>query len=435
MDRGATVTPRRVNAVKTTSMPRRIVLDNGVRVVTEFMPSVRSAAVGIWVDVGSRDEGLGEEGLSHFLEHMFFKGTRRRSAQDLAMEIDVLGGELNAFTSRETTTFYTKALDEHLPRAVALLGEIFLDSTFAASELEREKQVVLEEIKMIEDDPEEFLYDLHTDYVWRQHPLGRPILGELKTIETMTRRRLTGFLAAHYHPARTVIAVSGRFDRPRIDALIAKTFGRFTGAAGPTAPRTAPKTRGGVWLKRKALEQVHICLGADGLSQVHEDRYALHVLNAILGGSVSSRLFQEVRERRGLAYSIYSGITAYHDAGLFSVYAATGKPAAQQVIALCLRECKKLRSRMVPKDELARAKDHLKGSLALGLEGTSSRMSRLAKDELYGRRHVSLAEMTKGIDAVTPDDVRRVAKVCLAPETMALTVLGPMLRRDLPSSF
>jgi predicted Zn-dependent peptidase len=415
---------------------RKIVLDNGIRVVSEPMASVRSAAVGIWVDVGSRDEHSGEEGLSHFLEHMFFKGTRRRSAQGLAMEIDVLGGELNAFTSRETTTFYTKALDEHLPRAVALLGEIFLESTFASSELEREKQVVLEEIKMIEDDPEEFIYDLHTDYVWRPHPLGRPILGELRTIQTMTRGRLTRFLARKYHPTQTVIAVSGRFDPPAVEDLIAKTFGRFKGAAPiAVAPRTPPKTRGGVLLKRKALEQVHICLGSEGLSQVHEDRYALHVLNAILGGSVSSRLFQEVRERRGLAYSIYSAITAYHDAGLFSVYAASSKPAASTVIRLCLRECRKLRTQAVPKDELARAKDHLKGSLMLGLEGTSSRMSRLAKDELYGRRYVSLPEMTRGIDAVNPDDLLRVARLCLAPETMALTVLGPMLRRDLPSSF
>jgi predicted Zn-dependent peptidase len=419
--------------VKTT--PRKIVLANGMRVVTEPMTSVRSAAVGIWVDVGSRDEGPGEEGLSHFLEHMFFKGTRRRSARELAKEIDVLGGELNAFTSRETTTFYTKSLDEHLPRAVALLGEIFLESTFAASELEREKQVVLEEIKMIEDDPEEFLYDLHTDYVWRNHPLGRPILGELKTIETMTRRRLTGFLARQYQPARTVVAVSGRFDPERLEDLIAKTFAPFEGSEHPLVPRTPPKTRGGVLLKRKALEQVHICLGAEGFSQTHDDRYALHVLNAILGGSVSSRLFQEVRERRGLAYSIYSGMASYHDAGLFSIYAATSKPVAEKVINLCLRECKKLRSQVVAKDELTHAKDHLKGSLMLSLEGTGSRMNRLAKDELYGGRYITLPEMIKGIDAVTSDDLLRVAKTCLAPDTMALTVLGPMQRRDLPSSF
>ncbi len=418
-----------------TSAPHKIVLDNGVRVLIEPMGSVRSSAVGVWVDVGSRDEGAGEEGVSHFLEHMFFKGTRRRSAQTLAREIDVLGGELNAFTSRETTTFYTKALDEHLPRAVGLLGEIFLESTFARDELEREKQVVLEEIKMVEDDPEEFVYDLHADYVWRDHPLGRPILGEVATIETMTRRRLTGFLARHYHPSNTVIAVAGRCDPGAVEALIAKTFSRFTETARPPSVRTPPKTRGGILLKRKALEQVHICLGAEGLSQGHEDRYALHVLNAVLGGSVSSRLFQEVRERRGLAYSIYSSIASYHDAGLFSIYAATSKPAASRVISLCLKECQALRRRTVPKSELIRAKDHLKGSLMLGLEGTYSRMSRLAKDELYGGRRVSLKEMLDGINAVTPSDVSRVAKTCLAPDTMALTVLGPMQRRDLPAAL
>lgn len=415
--------------------PRKTILNNGVRVIVEPMASVRSAAVGVWVDVGSRDEGAGEEGVSHFLEHMFFKGTRRRSAQTIAREIDVLGGELNAFTSRETTTFYTKALDEHLPRAVGLLGEIFLESTFARQELEREKQVVLEEIKMVEDDPEEFVYDLHADYVWHNHPLGRPILGEVGTIETMTRRRLTGFLARHYHPSNTVIAVAGRCDPGAVEVLIAKTFSRFKGTARAVGTRTPPKTRGGVLLKRKTLEQVHICLGAEGLSQGHEDRYALHVLNAVLGGSVSSRLFQEVRERRGLAYSIYSSIASYHDAGLFSIYAATGKPAASRVIALCLRESRTLRRQRVPKAELTRAKDHLKGSLMLGLEGTYSRMSRLAKDELYGGRRVTLREMLDGINAVTSDDLLRVAKACLSPDTMALTVLGPMQRRDLPAAL
>lgn len=410
-------------------------LDNGLRLLMEPMASVRSAAVGVWVDVGSRDEGPGEEGISHFLEHMFFKGTKRRSAQALAREIDVLGGELNAFTSRETTTFYTKALDEHLPRALELLGEIFLDSTFARAELEREKQVVLEEIKMVEDDPEEFIYDLHTDYVWRNHPLGRPILGEVRTIQGLTRRQVTGFLARHYHPAKTVIAVAGRFDPSTVGDLIAGTFTRFRGTERAPTRRTPPKTRGGILLKRKALEQVHICLGAEGLSQMHEDRYGLHLLNAVLGGSVSSRLFQEVRERRGLAYSIYSSIASYHDAGLFSIYAATRPDAASRVISLCLRECRALRRRAVSAPELLRAKDHLKGSLILGLEGTYSRMSRLAKDELYGGRRVSIPEMLQGIDRVTPDDVRRVADACLDPERMALTVLGPMQRRDLPAAL
>jgi predicted Zn-dependent peptidase len=417
------------------SAPHKFVLDNGVRVLMEPMGSVRSAAVGVWVDVGSRDEGPGEEGVSHFLEHMFFKGTRKRSAHALAREIDVLGGELNAFTSRENTAFYTKALDEHLPRAVALLGEIFLDSTFVRQELEREKQVVLEEIKMVEDDPEEFIYDLHTDLVWRDHPLGRPILGEIPVIESMTRKRLTEFLARKYRPKNTVISVAGRFDPSAFEDLIAKTFSRFDGGGPGPARRTPPTTRGGVFLKRKALEQVHICLGAQGLSEGHKDRFALHVLNTVLGGSVSSRLFQEVRERRGLAYSIYSSTASYQDAGLFTIYAAAGKAAAQRVISLCLRECRSLRKRPVPKDELAHAKDHLKGSLILGMEGTYSRMSRLAKDELYGGRHISTTEIIHGIDAVTPDDVQRIANTCLAPETLALTVLGPMQRRDLPATL
>jgi predicted Zn-dependent peptidase len=417
------------------SAPRKFVMDNGIRVLMEPMASVRSAAVGVWVDVGSRDEGPGEEGLSHFLEHMFFKGTRRRSAHELAREIDVLGGELNAFTSRENTAFYTKALDEHLPRAVALLGEIFLDSTFVRQELEREKQVVLEEIKMVEDDPEEFIYDLHTDLVWRNHPLGRPILGEIPVIESMTRKRLTEFLARKYRPANTVIAVAGRFDPSAFEALIAKTFSRFDGGGPGPVRRAPPTTRGGVFLKRKALEQVHICLGAQGLSQAHKDRFALHVLNTVLGGSVSSRLFQEVRERRGLAYSIYSGTASYHDAGLFTIYAAASKTAADQVIKLCLRECRSLRKKPVPKDELTHAKDHLKGSLILGLEGTYSRMSRMAKDELYGGRHVSINEIVHGIDAVTADDLLRMANTCLAKDTMSLTVLGPMQRRDLPATL
>lgn len=413
----------------------RQALDNGVRVVAEKMASVKSVSVGLWVNVGSRDEEKHEHGISHFLEHMFFKGTRRRSSKDIAHEIDVLGGELNAFTSREMTTFYTKVLDEHLPKATELLGDIFHHSIFSSREIEKEKQVVLEEFKMVEDDPEDLVHDLHTQAIWRGHPLGRPILGTRERIRSLRRPDIVQFLRHRYHPKQIVISVAGHFEWPVLLRFLDRTFGRFTSPNGVIPDRYAPKPRGGFLSRTKPLEQIHFCLGTQGVPQGHPDRYAAYTLNTLLGGGVSSRLFQEVREKRGWAYSIYSIHSGYRDAGLLSIYAATGRRTALKAIELVIKEIRRLKERAVDSVELSRAKNHIKGSLMLSLEGTNSRMSRLAKDEFCFGRYVPLNEILRSIDRLTPKKVQELARRFFDPRTMTLTTLGPMSKKDLPGEL
>ncbi|HLG22570.1 MAG TPA: pitrilysin family protein, partial [Candidatus Manganitrophaceae bacterium] len=298
-------------------MFRKMVLDNGIRIVAEKMSSVKSVSIGLWINIGSRDEEAHEHGMSHFLEHMFFKGTAKRSAKEIAREIDAIGGELNAFTSRETTTFYAKVLDDHLPKAVELLSDNFHYSRFDPREIERERQVVIEEIKMVEDDPEDLVHDLYTGDIWRGNPLGRPILGTIETISDITRKKIIHFLKRTYDPRQIVISVAGHFDLPSLMKLLERAFGRYTADGIRLHPRLAPEINPHVRVKKRKLEQAHLCIGTRGLPQGDPDRHALYVLNTILGGSVSSRLFQEIRERRGLAYSIYSYPSSYQDGGLF----------------------------------------------------------------------------------------------------------------------
>ncbi len=412
-------------------------LSNGVRVVSERMESVKSVSIGVWVKVGSRDEADPERGLSHFLEHMFFKGTARRSAREIAREIDGLGGELNAFTSREGTTLYTKVLDQHLPQAVEVLADIFLNSVFDKKEIEKEKSIVLEEIKMVEDDPEDLVHDLHTERFWEGHPLGRPILGTVETVTGLTRDRIVEFLRRHYEPSRVVIAVSGRFDPASLLALLERAFGGFgNGAARRTRPaQQPPRNTPATYLRRKSLEQIHLCIGAAGLPQDHPERYALYALNTLLGGGVSSRLFQEVRENRGWAYAIYSSIAAYRDAGLCSIYAATSPQNAGKVVRAVLKEVKALRKDGPDSEELRRAKEHMKGSLMLSLESTSSRMSRLAKDEIYFGRYIPLEEVISRIDEVSPEGVRKLAGELFDRRGLALTALGPLAKASLPRTL
>lgn len=416
-------------------MYRKHILDNGIRIVAEKMTSVKSVSVGIWVNVGSRDEQTGEEGLSHFLEHMFFKGTENRTAQDIAREIDALGGELNAFTSRETTTFYTKVLDEDLPKAVVLLSDIFHHSLFEKREIEKEKQVVMEEFKMVEDDPEDFVHDLHTQAVWHGHPLGRSILGSRETIEALDRKAIVKFLGRHYHPGQIVISVAGNFEWNTLIRLLDRAFGNYTSPNGHPPLRSVPKAQKGVTVKKKPLKQIHFCLGVPAIPQNHPDRYAAYTLNTLLGGGMSSRLFQEVRENRGWAYSIYSVISSYRDAGLFSVYAATSLETAIPATRLVMKEIRRIKQKGVELADLERAKGHMKGSLMLSLESTNSRMSRLAKDEIYFGRYVSLDEMVKGIERVTPQQIQRLAQELFDPSHLSLTTLGPLSKKDLPDNL
>jgi predicted Zn-dependent peptidase len=407
-------------------MVRKEVLDNGVRVITEEMSSVRSVSIGVWVDVGSRDEHQGEEGLSHFIEHMVFKGTRRRSAEAISREIDALGGELNAFTSREGTTFYATVLDEYVTEGIDLLADIFHHSRFDARELTKEKRVVLEEIRMVEDDPEEHLHDLHTKHVFGPHPLGRPILGEVATIEGLRRDKVLAYRARFYRPSHVVIAVAGNFHRGPMLKQLGALFGSRTVGAPSSPGRIPPSIEAGVHVRSKPLEQAHLCVGLKGVSQAEKDRYGAYILNAILGGGVSSRLFQAVREKRGLAYNIHSSLVSYVDSGLLTIYAGARADAAPKVLSLILAELKRLKSTSVGRAELERAKCQLKGNLMLGLETSGSRMSKLAKDEMYFGRHISCEEIMAEIDRVTADQLWRLSRDLFDDRYLTVTALGPV---------
>jgi predicted Zn-dependent peptidase len=412
-------------------MVRKDVLDNGVRVVTEQISSVRSVSIGVWVDVGSRDERPGEEGVSHFIEHMVFKGTRRRSAEAISREIDALGGELNAFTSRECTTFYSTVLDEYITEGIDLLADIFHHSRFDSQELSKEKRVVLEEIRMVEDDPEEYLHDLHTKNVFGKHPLGRPILGEVATIEGLRRKKVLSYRSRFYRPSQIVIAVAGNFRRGPVLKQIAAAFGGARRAELSSASRIPPRIGGGVHVRSKPLEQAHLCVGLKGVSQSDKDRYAAYLLNAILGGGVSSRLFQEVREKRGLAYSIHSSLGCFVDSGLFTVYAGTRPEAAPKVLAVVLAELRRLKTARVGRAELDRAKSQLKGNLMLSLETSGSRMSKAAKDELYFGRHISCEEIMADIDRVSPEQLWRLSDNLFDDRYLTVTALGPIKKGTL----
>jgi len=411
---------------------RKLVLDNRIRVVTERIPTLKSVTVGIWVNTGSRDEQLSQAGYSHFIEHMFFKGTRRRSAAEISREIDGLGGEMNAFTTRETTTFYVKVLDQQLERALELLSDLFHQSRFDTKEIEKEKKVVLEEIRMVQDDPEDLVQELHTGQVLGRHPLGRSILGREETIRGLRRQDLMEYIEAHYDPSQIVIAIAGNFEQASLERLVRRYFGQPRASKKPGVRTRRPaEVSGGVLVKRKPLEQVHLCLGLKGIAAGHKDRYAAYALNSVLGGSVSSRLFQEVREKRGLVYSIYSFLSGYSDVGTITVYAGTRAKEVPRVVELVCREITRINRTGIDRKELARAKNQMKGSLMLSLESSHSRMSKLAKDELiYGSR-TSLEDMLAQIDRVTPDQIHAVGRQLFTMDRLAITGLGPISSRAL----
>ncbi len=417
---------------------RKIVLENGVRLVLERMPSLKSVAVGVWEHVGSRDEGPRQKGLAHFLEHMMFKGTRRRSATRISHEIDSLGGEMNAFTTHETTTLYIKVLDQRIGQAVDLLADVFSHSRFDRKEIEREKQVVLEEIRTVRDDPEDFVQELHARQVLRGHPLGRSILGDQATIQGLQRRDIVDYLDQQYRPEKTVVAVAGNFQVKEVETLVNAAFGqwRAVGWKDHAAQRQKPPhVRGGIMVHQKPLEQVHLCMGFKGLPVAHPARYAAHVLNVLLGGGMSSRLFQEIREKRGLAYTIYSQLSSFSDGGVLTIYAASGAKEAPSVVDVVSQEIGKLKKRGPALHELERTKDQLKGGLMLGLEGTYGRMNKLANDELAQGRYVSLRELESEIDRVSVRDVQALCHELLDFDAMAVTALGPVTSATFQGKF
>ena len=393
---------------------------------------LKSVTVGVWVNTGSRDEQPSQAGYSHFIEHMLFKGTQTRSSAEISREIDALGGEMNAFTSHETTTYYVKVLDQELHRAIELLSDLFHHSRFTPKDIEKEKQVVLEEIRMVQDDPEDLVQELHMDQVLGRHPLGRSILGREKTIKELRRQDLLDYIRRYYDPGQTVVSIAGNFDPSRLDRMVAKYFGKAPAVRmADRRERLPPSLRSGVVLKKKKLEQVHLCLGLKGVPAGHQDRYALYALNSVLGGSVSSRLFQEVREKRGLAYSIYSYLSGYSDGGMITVYAATRAKEVDRVVDLVCREIRRLGTKGIGKKELERTKVQMKGSLMLSLESSHSRMSKLAKDELTYGKHDSLDNMLAHIDQINQEQIFNVSRQYFKVDSLAITGLGPLASHSL----
>ncbi len=400
-------------------------LPNGMVVLTERIPHVRSVAVGWWVRVGSREEPASRAGISHCIEHMLFKGTARRSAEEIAKAIDAVGGTLDAFTSRESTCFYAKVLGEHLPLAVDLITDLVLHARLDPQDIERERQVILQEIKMVEDDPGDLVHDLLAAALWGDHPLGRPVLGTRETLGEIGAAEIRAHLRDFYQPDRVIVAAAGDVEHGRLVDLLADATRGWDGRALPSEPST-PAGRAAVVRDGRDSAQVHLCLGVEGLQYAHRDRYAIYLLNAILGSSMSSRLFQEVREKRGLAYSIYSYQQSYRDTGLLVVYAGTAPESYRQVLDLIQRECGRLRGGPPDPDEFRRAKEQLKGNLLLGLESTNNRMTRLAKMELYFGRTFDLDEIIRGIEAVTPESFQDLAHRLFGRDAYALTTIGPV---------
>jgi len=414
--------------VVTSGLPKpmivREVLPNGLTLVTESMPHVRSAAVGVWLRRGSRHETPARTGISHFIEHMVFKGTRHRSAAAIAAEVDAIGGFMDAYTAKEHAAFHLKVLDEHLPRALDIVVDIIRNPLFDPVEIAKEKRVILEEISMVEDTPDDLVMELFTGAFWPSHPLGRPILGTRKSVRSFTRGQLAGFFRDVYHPGNLVVAAAGRLAHETTRSLVERGLGDLSPGRPPRRPERPPRPAGRVVTRSKReLEQVHICLGVPAYAQGHDDRYGAHTLNVILGGSMSSRLFQNVREQRGLVYAISSGISAYSDAGSLCVYAGTSRRAVDEVLQLTLDELQRLQDEPVPEEELRRAKDHLKGSLMLSLESTGSRMSHLARQELAHGRQLDLDEVLERIERVEAEDLTRIARELFAGP-MTVSVLG-----------
>lgn len=399
-------------------------LDNGLCLITESMPDVRSVSLGVWLVRGSRHEGDSHAGIAHFTEHMLFKGTTSRSAEVIAQEVDSVGGQLDAFTGKEYVGYYIKVLDEHLPRAVDLLSDLLSRPAFNQKDIAREKKVILEEIKMVEDMPDDLVYELFTESFWPEHPLGRSILGSPASIDGITSGVLRDFFERVYVPDNLVIVAAGNIHHETVHDLIQKSF-NLKFANGELIKGLSPQSNPDLKVHAKDIEQSHVCFGLQGYSQDHEDRYASYILNTVLGGSMSSRLFQNVREKRGLAYAISSGLISYRDVGTLSVYAGCDASVVSEVVDLVVKELRTLKNTPISNQELTRAKDHLKGNLVLGLESTTSRMSQLAHSEIYFGRQIKLSENLLCIDQVTADDVQRVSTDLFSNHALGVTVLGP----------
>ena len=409
---------------------RRTVLPGGLRVVTEAVPGVRSAAFGVWVGVGSRDEQLPEHGASHFLEHLLFKGTRRRDALEIASVMDAVGGELNAFTAQEYTCYYARVLDADLPLAVDVVSDLVTSALVAPHDVESERGVILEEISMHDDDPGDVVHDAFAEALYGDHPLGRPVIGTVDSIEALAGEAIEGYYRSRYTAPNMVVSVAGNVDHDAVVRLVAAGFPDGPAAApAPLRPWAPPTALCGSVVEDRPTEQAHLVLGTHGVHRDDDRRWALSVLNNAVGGGMSSRLFQEVREKRGLAYSVYSYTSSSADAGMFGVYAGCTPAKVDEVLHLVRDELAAVADKGLLDEEVARAKGQLRGSLVLGLEDTGSQMSRIGKAELVQGEVLPVEELLARLAAVTPDDVRAVADEVLR-RPLSLGIIGPFPDRD-----
>jgi predicted Zn-dependent peptidase len=399
-------------------------LGNGLHVITEAMSHVRSVSAGIWIDAGSRTETGAQNGIAHFIEHMVFKGTATRSAEDIARTMDSLGGHLDAFTGKELVSFNAKVLDEHLPHAMDVLADMVLRPAFRKDDIAREKGVVLEELKMEADSPEYVIHESFMSNFYKDHPLGRSILGTRETINGFTRPMIDGYWRKIYTPANIVITAAGSVDHDRFVEMVAAHFGERP--AGQRRKMQAPPEPGAPRLihQRKSVEQAQVIVGMPAYSVTHERRFAAYAMNTLLGGGMSSRLFQNIREQRGLAYNVASDISSYRDTGCLGIFAGTAKGSIPEVLRLIYAELARMKEEVVADEELVRVKNHLKGSLILGMESTSSRMSNLARQQIYFHRFPGIDETLDAIDTVTAEDMRAAARDLFQPERIGIALLG-----------
>jgi predicted Zn-dependent peptidase len=408
------------------------VLPNGVTILSEEMQGIRSVAIGVWVKTGSRHETAERNGISHFIEHMVFKGTRNRSALDIARQMDAIGGNMDAFTGKESICFNAKVLDEHLPVAVDVISDLVLNPNFEPKDIDREKGVILEEIKMDEDNPDYLVHEIFTQNFWKDHPLGMPILGTKETVKALNQQAILENFTARFSAGNLVISAAGSLNHDEFARLIMDRF-----ASLPVIPNghhdPAPKINAKIITRnKKSLEQVQLCMGVAAPFISHEKRYVSYILNTLLGGGMSSRLFQKVREEQGLVYSIYSDLNPYSDTGCLCVYAGTSRESAPKVVQSVLDEFKRVKNEPVPEEELERVKDQLKGSLMLSLESSTSRMSNLARQDMYFERFIGQDEIIRSVEAVTAQQVAELANEIFTRDAVAVTLLGNLDGLKLP---
>jgi predicted Zn-dependent peptidase len=411
-------------------MYKKTHIGGGIPLLTEYIPHVHSVSLGIWVKSGSLSDTKETMGIGHFVEHMLFKGTTRRTAYQIAREIDDVGGHLNAYTSKEYTNFYVKVLKDDIALAVDVLLDIFMNPTFPADEMAKEKSVVIQEIKMVEDTPDDLIHDLSFETMWPNHPLGYSILGEIKTVSAISTDLLASYRATHHTRDNIIIGAVGNFEHDDLANLLSGSLGGIpTGIPNGSGPPEFAVRRE---VYERDIEQVHFIIGFPALPYTHPDRYSQLILNTVLGSGMSSRLFQEVREKRGLAYSIYSFLSPYREAGALEVYAGTDADALPELMEVTSREIRKLREEPLPEDELASAKGQIKGNLLLSLESTDARLGRMVKNEIYFGRRIEADEIIRSIDAVSAQDVLSVAHTIIDPDRMTAVFLGPVTEADIP---